>query len=53
MTKYIKCISNTYFKLLVFRPPSRRISLRPEKKCGLAAGNIAASRQPGRKKYAA
>ena len=26
---------------------------RPEKKCGLAAGKIAASRQPGRKKYAA
>jgi len=26
---------------------------RPEKICGLAAGKIAASRQPGRKKYAA
>src|SRR6218665_3821800 len=35
------------------RPPSRRISRWPEKKCGLAAGKIAASRQPSRKKYAA
>jgi len=35
------------------RPPSRRISRRPEKNYGLAAGKIAASRQPGRKKYAA
>ena len=26
---------------------------RPEKKCGLAAGKNAASRQPGRKKYPA
>src|SRR6218665_3162673 len=34
-------------------PPSRRISRRPEKKCGLAAGKNAASRQPGRKKYPA
>ena len=26
---------------------------RPKKNCGLAVGKIAASRQPGRKKYAA
>src|SRR6218665_1512152 len=33
------------------RPPSRQISRRPpaRKKCGLASGKIAASRQPGRK----
>src|SRR6218665_1575571 len=31
------------------RPPSRRISRRPEKLFGLAAGKIAASRQPDRK----
>src|SRR6218665_3289390 len=35
------------------RPMSRRISRRPEKNCGLAVGKIAASGQPGRKKYAA
>src|SRR6218665_3618949 len=37
----------------ITRPPSRRIRRRPEKKYGLAAGKIAASRQLGRKKYAA
>src|SRR6218665_3941206 len=35
------------------RSPSRRISRRPKKNCGLAAGKIAASRQPGRKINAA
>src|SRR6218665_3590457 len=35
------------------RPPSRRISRRPEKLFYLAAGKIAASRQPGRKINAA
>jgi len=37
------------------RPQSHRISRRPPagKKCGLAAGKISASRQPGRKKNAA
>src|SRR6218665_2532465 len=34
------------------RPPSRRISRRSEKKCCLAAGKIAASRQQSRKKCA-
>src|SRR6218665_1752575 len=56
-TQYNTIKYNTLFrcplsKVTKFRPQSRRISRRPPagKKCGLAAGKIAASRQPGRKK---